>query len=148
MEKPASNLSAYQYERESAKRDLTLIAYETPTNLYFIIEYCVKLFKEETIEKFIKYFKEIISIVLKDKNIKLGDIRVSHDFFDRKLNNPQIEFGFWNPADKPTRKKRRSAVRLDVQTVKNGLSNCSLGAGQRNWKKLSLPGAENGIKLC
>jgi hypothetical protein len=59
-----------------------------------LIEYCTELFKPGTIERFSKYFREIISAVIKNRNVKLKDIRISHDLFDQKIDNPRIKFDF------------------------------------------------------
>ncbi|UCH95454.1 MAG: acyltransferase domain-containing protein [Candidatus Aminicenantes bacterium] len=47
--------------------------------LVFKVEYCTRLFKQETIESLMNSFKEIITYVSDDKDIKLQDIEISHD---------------------------------------------------------------------
>ncbi|UCH93464.1 MAG: amino acid adenylation domain-containing protein [Candidatus Aminicenantes bacterium] len=66
----------YHYETRVARFDLTLQAYEVKTNLLFKLEYCLKLFRIETIQRFIEYFKCIITAVLKDSEIKLSQIEI------------------------------------------------------------------------
>ncbi|MCP4152778.1 MAG: AMP-binding protein, partial [bacterium] len=74
--------------------DLTLHTQETPYGLDFTFEYNTKLFKERRIEKFISYFKEIVSAVVEDNEIRLKDIDISHDLVTAKQQVTQMEFGF------------------------------------------------------
>jgi acyl carrier protein/NRPS condensation-like uncharacterized protein len=75
---------------------LTLIELNHPQEIEFRFNfgYCTKLFKRETIETFITYFKEIIAIVVKNKYVLLKDIKISLDLEEAKMDIPQIEFGF------------------------------------------------------
>ncbi|MCP4215421.1 MAG: amino acid adenylation domain-containing protein, partial [bacterium] len=72
-------LSPYAYDSETTKLDMSLVARETENTLEFSIQYSTKIFKQETIERFIDYFKKILSSVLENKNkvFKLKDINVS-----------------------------------------------------------------------
>ncbi|MCP4158358.1 MAG: AMP-binding protein, partial [bacterium] len=59
-----------------SKFDLTLNAFDTGDELYFHIEYSVKLFKEETINKFITYFKTILQTISDAPHQKIGVIEI------------------------------------------------------------------------
>jgi hypothetical protein len=61
--------------------------------LTFLLEYSTDLFMEETIERFIGYFKEIVSSVLDNKMIKLKEISLSHHFdvARSKISHKDIE---------------------------------------------------------
>jgi non-ribosomal peptide synthetase component F len=75
-------LKLVPYEDDShsvSKVDLTLVAFESEEKIFFILEYCTKLFKTETMERFISSFKKIVSTVVDNKKIKLADIQISHD---------------------------------------------------------------------
>jgi len=67
----------YFYQNPTAKFDLTLACQENSENLFFSIEYAVSLFKEETMQRFIKYFKEITAIVLENRTIPIKDIQLT-----------------------------------------------------------------------
>jgi len=67
----------YRVQNSTAKYDLVMACLEKGETLSFSIEYAARLFKEETIRRFIGYFKEIAAAVLQDKHIRLGDIRLS-----------------------------------------------------------------------
>ncbi|MDQ1355258.1 MAG: hypothetical protein QG657_5568 [Acidobacteriota bacterium] len=67
-----------EYENiiQAAKFDLTFTAVERGQKTFFSIQYCTKLFKKVTIERFIIYFKKIVSIAIKEPGIKITDIEI------------------------------------------------------------------------
>jgi amino acid adenylation domain-containing protein len=86
----------------TSKMDLNFAGFEIEEEeqFYLSIEYCVKLFKKETIEKFIHYFKNITSQIIDNPDIRLNEIELlSEDeknkiLFDIKKtrNDYQVEF--------------------------------------------------------
>ncbi|MCP5104169.1 MAG: amino acid adenylation domain-containing protein, partial [bacterium] len=92
--KPDLKSEPIVYLRDTAKFDMTMNAVESGENLYFEFQYCTALFKEETIKRFIDDFKEILSSIIKNKDIKLKDITISHDFVrvKSKINQINLEF--------------------------------------------------------
>ncbi|MDQ1350650.1 MAG: hypothetical protein QG657_952, partial [Acidobacteriota bacterium] len=66
IEMPGLKLKPYPYEQELSKFDLSLQCFDSGDGLTFIFEYCTRLFRAETIEKFSDYFKRIISGVIKN----------------------------------------------------------------------------------
>jgi hypothetical protein len=77
--------------------DLALYGHDNGEYLIFSLEYNKTLFKKKTIERFINYFREIISIVSADQEIHLKDIKISHDLGMAKAGVFQEEdegFGF------------------------------------------------------
>jgi amino acid adenylation domain-containing protein len=77
-------LKHYETENNTSKFDLTLSAWDEkpgPINgnqeeLHFSFEYCTKLFKDTTIERFIGYFKQVVNSVVRDLEIRLADIEI------------------------------------------------------------------------
>ena len=67
------------YEYKVTEMDLAFYVMEVEAKLRISLLYCTVLFKKTTIERIINYFKEIISAVVENKDIKLKDIEVSHD---------------------------------------------------------------------
>jgi tyrocidine synthetase-3 len=63
-------------ESRTAKFDLTLAAVEKEDKISFSFQYCTALFKQETIQRFIAYFKKIITVIGKDPGVKLSWIEV------------------------------------------------------------------------
>jgi hypothetical protein len=84
------------HEYQTAQFDLILNALEGRGKVLFVLEYNTRLFKEETIAQFVIYFKEIVSTVIENKTIKLGEIAVARDFVDIESNisDEEGDFGF------------------------------------------------------
>jgi amino acid adenylation domain-containing protein len=97
---PGLKLLPYDYERRTAKFDMTLTAMEAKEALLFSLEYCTKLFKEETIRRWITYFKMVVSSVLRNPAVKIGEIEIIGEEEKRRLlfdfNRTEVEY----PADK------------------------------------------------
>ncbi|HLP47788.1 MAG TPA: amino acid adenylation domain-containing protein [Candidatus Kapabacteria bacterium] len=69
-------IKPYAHENRTAKFDLTLNSMEADGKLYIFIEYCSKLFKNETISRFIQYFKSIVTSVLGNLAVKISEIEI------------------------------------------------------------------------
>jgi len=89
-----------EYENivQTAKFDLTLSAMERGRGLFLSFQYCTKLFKKETVERFIDYFKKIVSIAVNEPGIRLSEIeiireeeksRLLFDFNDTEADYPK-----------------------------------------------------------
>jgi len=91
-------VTSYDIENQTAKFDLTLTAVERQNRLYLSIEYCTKLFKKETIEQLITYFRKIISIVKNYPGIRISQIQILTETEKQQLlnefNNTGREFSF------------------------------------------------------
>ncbi|HLP61297.1 MAG TPA: amino acid adenylation domain-containing protein, partial [Candidatus Deferrimicrobium sp.] len=70
-EKVGSRHQDILHGEEISKFDLSLDAIERGEKLYFIFAYCTKLFRKETILRFIQYFKKIMSSVIDDPGKKI-----------------------------------------------------------------------------
>ena len=90
------NTKPYEYKTYVSKFDISLLVREVQNSLIFTLEYVTRLFKQETIKRFIFYFNEIISAVLDNNQIKLGDITISHQLLSVPVNNPNMELEFEN----------------------------------------------------
>ncbi|UCH93412.1 MAG: amino acid adenylation domain-containing protein, partial [Candidatus Aminicenantes bacterium] len=68
----------YKFENKTSKFDITLNAFETGETITFDWEYCTKLFKRETIERWTAYFEHIIDVLSRKENreIKLEEIEI------------------------------------------------------------------------
>lgn len=80
-----------------AKFDLLLIAEQKEDKILFTFYYCTELFKKKTIKRFINYFKELATIVIKEKNIQLKEIKLSQRLLTSKINinaDEYMNFGF------------------------------------------------------
>lgn len=87
------------FEEEISHFDLIFNVQEVGDILSFIVFYRTRLFKKETIERFVGYFKEIMLFIAanKDEDFKLKEIRISHDLVAPKLQiieEEEGDFGF------------------------------------------------------
>ncbi|MCP5107871.1 MAG: hypothetical protein GY950_31070, partial [bacterium] len=95
---PGLTLKPYPHEhKDRALIDLSLYGSEVGDKLEFVFEYSSELFKPETVQRFVNYFKEIVSIVTTRRKVKLLDIEISHDLGSAKTGvfaESDDEFGF------------------------------------------------------
>jgi non-ribosomal peptide synthetase component F len=100
MEIPGLKLAPYKYESKTSKFDLTLVAVEVEENLQLTVEYSINLFKQDTIERFITYFKNIISVVVVNPDVKICEVEFLSEEEKRQLlkefNDTEAEY----PRDK------------------------------------------------
>ncbi len=91
MELSQWQLKSYEFETGISKFDLTLFVLESEEELTCRLEYCTKLFNEETIERFIRYFKNVVSEISAISAKRLWEIdilprqdkkRILYDFND------------------------------------------------------------------
>ncbi|WP_062060637.1 non-ribosomal peptide synthetase [Aquimarina longa] len=64
-------LSEYEYEINTSKFDVTLMALEKDGKISLGVEYCTALFKESTIRRMLNHYQELLSSIIKnlDQNI-------------------------------------------------------------------------------
>ncbi|UCH95356.1 MAG: amino acid adenylation domain-containing protein [Candidatus Aminicenantes bacterium] len=89
-------LKPYSYRRGTAKFDLTLAAVELEGELHCRFEYKTKLFREESIRRFIRYFEKIISAIIENSGIKISAIEIISKEEKKRLlfdfNNTDAEY--------------------------------------------------------
>ena len=73
------SVQPYPFAHETAKFDMTLTAVDSPDGLFFKWEYCTRLFKEETVRRFIDYLNNIVSEVIAKPDAPLGALRMVGD---------------------------------------------------------------------
>lgn len=73
-----SNLTMTPYfpKNKVSRVDMLIFAKDFRDHLEFDIEYCTGLFKEDTVQNFINYFKTILSSVLEEPGKKIGEIGI------------------------------------------------------------------------
>jgi hypothetical protein len=81
LEIPGLKIKPLEEENLQAKFDLLFTGKDTGENenLFFAFEYSTELFKKEKIDRFISYFKDIISAVVNNENSALKDIEITPD---------------------------------------------------------------------
>jgi amino acid adenylation domain-containing protein len=85
VEIPGLRVGPYEYESKISKFDITLSGFEEGQRLFFSLEYCTKLFKKETIERFIRYFKNTASAAAKASGQKIRDIEIISEEEKKRL---------------------------------------------------------------
>jgi tyrocidine synthetase-3 len=79
IEIPGLTLTPRDFEIDTAKFDLNLIGFERNGRLFFSLEYGTALFKQETVERFVQYFRQVISAVSGEPAVKIGGIEIIPD---------------------------------------------------------------------
>jgi amino acid adenylation domain-containing protein len=101
---PGLKLAPYEYESKTSKFDLTLTAVEIEGKLQFTFEYSTELFKQETIERFIAYFINIIRGAVENKQKRISDFEIITEAEKKRIlfdfNNSEREY----PKDKTIRR--------------------------------------------
>lgn len=93
---PGLTVTPYSNKRNVAKFDLTLSARESGEVLMLNFEYATSLFQQETIERLIGYFKEIVSAVCADTAIRIGEIDIlpetERERLLREFNDTRLDY--------------------------------------------------------
>jgi amino acid adenylation domain-containing protein len=76
VEIPGLRLSPYDVEDRTSKFDLSLMGFEAGDKLFFRFEYCTRLFKGETLQRFTGYFKQLVSSVLEQPDAVIGALDI------------------------------------------------------------------------
>jgi acyl transferase domain-containing protein/acyl carrier protein len=76
FEIPGLTLKPYSYENKISKFDMTFYAVESGDTLSFKIEYNNKLFKDETVQWFFHYFKEIVTSAISQPDSAISEMGI------------------------------------------------------------------------
>jgi acyl carrier protein len=85
------------YEYKVTEMDLAFYVMEVEERLRVCILYCTDLFKKTTIERLATFFREIMSTVLDNPDIKLKDIKIAQDLLPTQSDiyqRTQMDFEF------------------------------------------------------
>jgi amino acid adenylation domain-containing protein len=96
-ENAAFKVTPLKLNTGTTKFDLLLHCTETGRRLTFVFEYCTKLLKKETLHHCANFFMEIVSTVVKNRDIQLQDIAIDHALVKINANifkDKQSEFEF------------------------------------------------------
>jgi len=78
-------LKPYPHEWKTSKFDLTLLVMEVESSLWFTLEYDTNLFKKETIERFVRYLKKIITTVVENPDKQISGLDMLPEAEKRQL---------------------------------------------------------------
>jgi amino acid adenylation domain-containing protein len=71
-------VTPYPMEHTNSTFDLSMTGTTAGGDIHYLFEYKSLLFKGETIQRFIELFKELVSTVINDEEIHLGQIKFAH----------------------------------------------------------------------
>ena len=97
--------------RGVSRFDMSWGGSDTGDRLTFGIEYCTRLFKQETISRFIKIFVRIMTLVLEDPGQKIADIEIVTEEEKRQILSEFNEAGASLPADQSIQQLWEERVR-------------------------------------
>jgi len=86
LELPGLKLTPLPMEHTTSKFDFNFISHESGESLKFEVEYSTTLFKRETIDRFILYFRNIISAVIDQPGMTVSKIKRSSETREEKRN--------------------------------------------------------------
>ncbi len=93
---PGLNLTPIDHNMHVSKFDLILTAVEEAGRFDFFLTYSTDLFKQETVHRFIDYFKRILNSVLEDRNLEISGIDILSEAEKERLlysfNNTAREY--------------------------------------------------------
>ncbi|HYC29078.1 MAG TPA: AMP-binding protein, partial [Chitinophagaceae bacterium] len=74
LEIPGLSIEPFEFTTGIANFDITLSAIQKNEKLELEFEYCTRLFRHETVERFAGYFKNIIDIIIHNPQATIGEI--------------------------------------------------------------------------
>ncbi|MCP5107541.1 MAG: amino acid adenylation domain-containing protein, partial [bacterium] len=81
----ALNVREYEFEKRVSRFDMTWNTLERDNRLFVEIEYCTRLFKEETIERFAVFFKNIVVAVTAAPGTLISELDIIPEEEKRQL---------------------------------------------------------------
>lgn len=78
----------------SSKLDLNFLVDDLMEDLIFNLEYCTRLYRQETIEILLDNYHQIIKSVIKNCHARIRDISISHGLLAARTGEPMGDFSF------------------------------------------------------
>jgi amino acid adenylation domain-containing protein len=96
LELNALKFVPYKLEHKVTPYDLYLSLIETDEGINMVLLYSAVLFKKTTVKNILKHYIEIVNQIVENVNIKLEDIKISHDLVAMRSNitDDQRDFVF------------------------------------------------------
>ncbi|MDQ1353264.1 MAG: hypothetical protein QG657_3570, partial [Acidobacteriota bacterium] len=80
-----ANLNDYMHKGGTAKFDMTLTVIDMGGSIFLIFEYCTKLFKPSTIDRFIAYFRRILQLLAAAPDPVLSELEIINEEEKRRI---------------------------------------------------------------
>lgn len=91
LQLPALSIKSYPLISKATKFMITLEIFEYDQKFSFNMEYCTELFKEQTIQNFMNYYKKIVQYILDHRDCLLSEIKLSSAQFIGQTAQDLIE---------------------------------------------------------
>ncbi|WP_164473115.1 non-ribosomal peptide synthetase [Clostridium sp. E02] len=132
MEIEGLKISSYGMENKVSKFDIALNAEEKEGSIWFALNYCTKLFKKETMERFAGHFKNILNETIGDLKVKLSEIEMLSEEESRQIlydfNDTETEY----PRDKTIHKLFEEQVERTPDSIAVIFEDESITYGELN----------------
>ncbi|MCP5052114.1 MAG: amino acid adenylation domain-containing protein, partial [bacterium] len=149
---PGLKLTPYAYENNTSKFDLMLVAVEGDETIRFTFEYCTKLFKTETILRFINYFQAVVFSLLENMEKSIADIGIISEEEKKQVLEEFNDTAVKYPKDKTVHQLfeeqvERTADHIALAGQTTTKDDASITYGQLNEKsnQLALLLKEKGV---
>ncbi len=76
LEAGGLKIKGFDYEPDKSVVDLHFTAVEAGETIYFALEYCTRIFREESVRRFIRYFEKILAAVAASDGQTLGTLDI------------------------------------------------------------------------
>ncbi|NOQ28303.1 MAG: amino acid adenylation domain-containing protein, partial [Bacteroidales bacterium] len=136
------------HKKGTSKFDLNLTAIELDNNIVFNLEYSTSLFKEETINRIIDYFKQIVVQLIRKLEIKISAIDILTEEEKHQLlyefNNTKTDY----PKDKTIHQLFEEQVEKTPENIALSLNGETIKYSELNSKvnQLAWKLREQGVK--
>ncbi|UXE67980.1 MAG: amino acid adenylation domain-containing protein [Chryseotalea sp. WA131a] len=131
LEIPGLSITPGEYAHNVAKFDLSLYAAEQDNQLRMRFEYCTSLFSATTIDRFVGYFKGVVTAVAENPQVRISDIDILSDDEKRNVlvnfNDTYVPF----PEDE-------TIVSMFERTVQSGPAKMAITFGRKSFTYLEL----------
>ncbi|WP_413980754.1 condensation domain-containing protein [Maribacter sp. 2307UL18-2] len=122
---PGLNLRSYTRERSTTKFDLTLFGSESNGQIFLNFEYASDLFKKSTIERFAKYFKQIVNSAINNPDFIISEMKILSEVEENELLN------IFND-NKKSYSKEKTFNKLFSNQVKNSIQTKAIIYGNKS----------------
>ncbi|UCH96447.1 MAG: hypothetical protein JSV88_06240, partial [Candidatus Aminicenantes bacterium] len=97
LEVKGLTFTSYVFKRKTSHMDLVFFIVEIDNTIVMTLEYATALFSQSSVEGMLKHYVEILEQVVENRDIKLEEIKISHDLIVPRadiLKEDQDDFEF------------------------------------------------------
>ncbi len=132
--------SPYEHRKGISKFDMSLTAVDAGTRLFFILEYCTRLFEPGTIERFIAYFKQIIFVLTQNPRSSISQLEIITHREKRRILDEFNATAAEYPGDKTVHQLIEEQVKRTPGAVAAAFEDHQVSYGELNEKANRIAG--------